>query len=54
MMFDTKKPFLTTKSVQTRILPEIVKGMLDSIMDMKRVIPQVDYLQVLTLRQKEQ
>jgi hypothetical protein len=39
------KPVYTTKNVQNKIMPEIIKGMLDSIMDMKKYVA-VDYLQV--------
>ncbi|WP_059350303.1 DUF960 family protein [Bacillus coahuilensis] len=38
------KPVYTTKQAQNLIRPEIIKGMLDSIMAMKKVT-KVDYLQ---------
>ncbi|SES89491.1 protein of unknown function [Salinibacillus kushneri] len=46
-MFEPK-PVFTTKPVQSQIMPEIIKGMLDSIMDMKRVT-KVDYLQTFDI-----
>lgn len=46
-MFEPK-PVFTTKQVQKLIIPEITKGMLDSIMAMKEVT-EVDYLQVFDI-----
>ncbi|MEN2465646.1 DUF960 family protein [Ornithinibacillus sp. JPR2-1] len=47
-MFDTTKSYYITKGVKTNICADMVKGMLDSIMEMKKVT-QLDYLQVFDI-----
>lgn len=47
-LFGKNKGYFMTKGVQMNILPEIVKGMLDSIMEMKKDV-KVDYLQIFEI-----
>ncbi|MBS3678946.1 hypothetical protein KGF86_01840 [Ornithinibacillus massiliensis] len=46
-MFEPKEVFIT-KRVKSKIMPEIIKGMMDSIMEMKKGV-HVDYLQVFNI-----
>ncbi|SDO03156.1 protein of unknown function [Psychrobacillus sp. OK028] len=43
-MFEPKQVYIT-KRVKDEIIPEIIKGMMDSIMEIKNIV-ELDYLQV--------
>lgn len=50
-MFEPKQVYIT-KGVQECIMPEIITGMMDSIMEFKKYI-EVDYLQVFDITLSE-